>query len=270
MTSNFGFGLGLRSPHIQQFLHERPKDVQWLEILSDNYLNAHGGYHAMLDDLRQDYPMLMHGVALSIGTTDPLDEAYLTGLRDIAQRLEIPFISDHLCFTGIGNEFSHDLLPIPYTEEALQHLIPRIHHVQEVTAKPLVLENASTYLEFDGNTLHEAEFFSALHQATGCGILLDINNVYVSSTNHGWNPQTYIDAIPAASIMQYHLAGHTDCGDHLIDTHDAAVSDAVWALYRYTLGQKGPRSTLLEWDANIPELSVLQAELQKARQQVAA
>lgn len=239
--------------------------MEWLEIISENYMRAHPGYLEMLTDLRKDYPFVMHGVALSIGSTDALDEAYLRDLKKLATHLDAAWVSDHLCYTGVQHESSHDLLPIPYTEEALRHLIPRIHHVQETLGRAFVFENASTYLEFDGNTISEAEFLTQLHQRTGCGVLLDVNNVHVSATNHGWDAQCYIDAIPSAAIVQYHLAGHTDKGTHLIDTHNAPVIDAVWDLYSYALKTHGMRSTMVEWDADIPEFEVLQAELQHAR-----
>jgi uncharacterized protein (UPF0276 family) len=264
-TPDLGFGLGLRAPHYETFLDERPKSVGWLEIISENYIHAHPGYWKMLADLRHDYPFVMHGVSLSIGSTDGLDADYLKSLRKLADYLEVAWVSDHLCYTGVNKENTHDLLPIPYTEEALKHLIPRIHKVQEALGRNLVFENASSYLEFNGSTLSEPEFLQALHKATGCGILLDVNNVYVSSFNHGWDAKTYIDAIPTDAIMQYHLAGHTNKETHLIDTHNAPVIDQVWELYRHTLQTKGFKSTMIEWDADIPAFEVLEAELGKAK-----
>lgn len=264
--TNLGFGLGLRAPHYDTFLEDRPKEVAWLEIISENYMRAHLGYWEMLADLRQDYPFVMHGVALSIGSTDALDETYLQQLSALANHLEAPWVSDHLCYTGVQGEHTHDLLPIPYTEEALAHIIPRIHHVQEALGRAFVFENASTYLEFDGDTISEPEFLTELHQRTDCGILLDINNVHVSSTNHGWDAQGYIDAIPSEAIVQYHLAGHTDKGTHLIDTHNAPVIEKVWELFAYTLKTHGARSTMVEWDVDVPVFPVLLAELERAKQ----
>lgn len=264
-VSQLGFGLGLRTPHYETFLNERPRSVAWLEIISENYMRAHPGYWRMLADLRQDYPLVMHGVSLSIGATDALDADYLSDLKKLADHLEVAWVSDHLCYTGVNHENTHDLLPIPYTEEALRHLIPRVHAVQEMLGRPMVFENASSYLEFAGATMDEPEFFRALVQATGCGILLDVNNVYVSSFNHGWDAKAYIDAIPAEAIVQYHLAGHTDKKSHLIDTHNAPVIDPVWDLYRYTLETKGMISTMIEWDTDIPAFTVLEAELEKAK-----
>jgi hypothetical protein len=265
VATSLGFGLGLRTPHYETFLNERPRSVGWLEIISENYMRAHPGYWQMLADLRQDYPLVMHGVSLSIGSTDALDRAYLNDLKKLADHLAVAWVSDHLCYTGVNHENTHDLLPIPYTEEALKHLIPRVHKVQEILGRPMVFENASSYLEFACATMNEPEFLQALTKATGCGILLDVNNVYVSSVNHGWDAKAYIDAIPAEAIMQYHLAGHTDKQTHLIDTHNAPVIDPVWDLYRYTLETKGMKSTMIEWDADIPAFAVLEAELEKAK-----
>ena len=259
-----GFGLGLRQPHFEQVMQQKPA-IGWFEIISENYIAAHEGYKRYLTDLRKDYPLVMHGVCLSIGSTDPLDEAYLQQLKSLAERLQPAWVSDHLCYTGVNGVNTHDLLPIPYTQEALSHLIPRIHHVQEKLGRAFVFENASTYLEFNGNTISEPEFLAELHKATGCGILLDVNNVYVSSVNHGWDARGYIDALPAHAIMQYHLAGHTVKAGYLVDTHNAPVVDEVWELYRYTLQQKGLRSTMIEWDDDIPPFATLLDELAKAR-----
>ncbi len=262
---NLGFGLGLRSPHYTEILETRPR-LGWLEILSENFLTAPASSWRMLASLRADYPLVMHGVSLSIGSTDPLNTDYLAKLRTLADFLEVSWISDHLCFTGMMRQNTHDLLPIPYTQEAVNHLIPRIQKVQDILGRAFVFENASTYLEYNGATLSEPELLTELHQRTGCGILLDINNVHVSSFNHGWDARAYIDAIPAEAIVQYHLAGHADKQTYLLDTHDAAIADPVWELYRYTLKTKGMRSTMIEWDAEIPPLNTLMAELDKARQ----
>jgi uncharacterized protein (UPF0276 family) len=262
--SNLGFGLGLRTPHYEQVLNEKP-DVGWFEIISDNYITAHKGYLEYLMDLRQDYPIIMHGVSLSIGSTDPLNDDYVKKLKALADHIEAPWVSDHLCFTGVNRQNSHDLLPVPYTEEAIAHIIPRVHKLQEILGREFVFENASSYLEFNGSTISEAEFLNELCAKTGAKILLDVNNVYVSSFNHGWNAKNYIDTINAEHIQQYHLSGHTDKGSYLFDTHDDFVTDKVWQLYDYTIKQKGFKSTMIEWDANIPELAVLLAELDKAR-----
>lgn len=261
---NLGYGLGLRSAHYDIVRDEKPA-VGWFEIISENFIAAHQGYQKLLADLRADYPIIMHGVSLSIGATHPLDKDYLKKLKALADMLQVPWVSDHLCFTGTQSHNTHDLLPIPYTEEALAHVVPRVHALQEAMGRPFVFENASSYLEFNGSTINEPEFLRELCQRTGCGILLDVNNVYVSSFNHGWDAKAYIDAIPAASVVQYHLAGHRNKGSHIIDTHDDFVIDEVWELYRYTLSRIGMRSTMIEWDDAIPEFSVLLAELEKAK-----
>lgn len=260
---NLGFGLGLRSPHYELVQETRP-DVGWFEIISENFIGAHQGYRDFLADLRRDYPIIMHGVSLSIGSTDALNREYLSKLKNLADFLEVPWLSDHLCYTGVLGENSHDLLPIPYTEEALAHLVPRVHALQEALGRPFAFENASSYLEFAGATIPEQEFLRELCAQTGCGILLDVNNVYVSSFNHGWNAEAYLDAIPPEAVVQYHLAGHRNKGTHIIDTHDEPIIDDVWALYRYTLQKIGARSTMIEWDDAIPPFEDLLAELRKA------
>ncbi len=262
---SLGFGVGLRRPHYDTFLKERPQSIEWLEIISENFMKAHRGYWELLADLRHDYPFVMHGVSMSIGSTDPLNTYYLDALKKLADFIEVSWLSDHLCYTGVNGENTHDLLPIPYTEEALAHLIPRIHQVQEHLGRTMSFENASSYLEFDGEVMSEPEFFTELHKATGCGILLDVNNVHVSATNHEWDAKGYIDAMPSDAIVQYHLAGHTNKGSHLIDTHDTLVIDEVWALYEYTLARHGMRSSMVEWDGNIPPFTELEAEVNKAR-----
>lgn len=260
-----GFGLGLRAPHYDTILADRPKGVQWFEIISENFIEAHKGYWDFLADLRQDYPIVMHGVSLSIGGADPLNTDYLQKLKSLAQFLEAPWVSDHLCFTGAGGHNTHDLLPIPYNEESLTHIASRIHAVQEALARPLVLENPSSYLEFKNSTINEQDFLVSLCQRTGCKLLLDVNNVYVSAFNHGFDAKAYIDAIPKESIVQIHLAGHSNHGDYIIDTHDAPVIDEVWQLYAYTIQKKGKISTMVEWDDNIPAFGVVLTELEKAR-----
>jgi uncharacterized protein (UPF0276 family) len=261
-----GFGLGLRSPHYDIILERRPKTVDWFEIISENFIEAHQGYWDFLADLRRDYPIVMHGVGMSIGGTDPLDSAYLKKLKALADFLETPWVSDHVCWTGVHGKNTHDLLPVPYTEAALKHMSDRIGQVQDALKRPVVLENPSTYLEFADSQILEWEFLARMSEASGCGLLLDVNNVYVSAFNHGYDAKRYIDAIPKMSIAQIHLAGHKNCGTHIIDTHDAQVIDAVWDLYAYAIQTKGLPSTMIEWDDHIPEFDVLAAELDKARQ----
>lgn len=261
---DLGFGLGLRAPHYDAILSDRP-NVGWFEIITENFIGAHTGYRDFLADLRADYPFVMHGVSLSIGSTDPLDRDYLKRLKSFADFLAPAWVSDHLCFTGVQGKNTHDLLPVPYTEDALRHIANRVRQVQDILERPLVLENPSTYIAFNGQTLSEAEFIAALADEADCALLLDVNNVHVSAFNHGLDARAYIDAIPAHRIAQIHLAGHKDCGHYKIDTHDREVPDAVWDLYRYTIAAKGFHPTMIEWDDAIPAFPVLLAELDKAR-----
>lgn len=260
-----GFGLGLRAPHYEDILATRPKSIDWFEIISENYMDAHEGYWDFLADLRRDYPFVMHGVSLSIGGTDPINESYINQLKALIDFLQPAWVSDHLCFTSMNSHNTHDLLPVPYTRESLRHITSRIQQVQDKIGRPLVIENPSSYLEFVESKMSEADFMAKMAEQTGCGILLDVNNVYVSSFNHGFDARAYIDTIPAASIAQIHLAGHQNNDTHIIDTHDQPVIDEVWNLYAYTVQTKGFHSTMIEWDDHIPSLSTLIAELDKAR-----
>ena len=262
---NLGFGLGLRAPHYETILEKRPKTVDWFEIISENYIEAHKGHWNFLADLRADYPIVMHGVSLSIGSTDPLNSDYLKKLKALADFLEAPWVSDHLCWTGVLGKNTHDLLPVPYTDEALSHIVSRIKQVQDILGRRIVLENPSSYLEFADSTISEWEFLARMAQDADCGLLLDVNNIYVSAFNHGYDAKTYIDAIPAEHIVQMHLAGHHHHGTHIIDTHDSHVAEEVWKLYAYAVAIKGTASTMVEWDGDIPTFDVLIAELDKAR-----
>lgn len=258
------YGLGLRQPHYEQVLAEKPA-VDWFEVLTENVMGGHDGHREYLVDLRADYALALHGVGLSIGSTDALDTSYLRGLKSLADAIAPAFVSDHLCFTGVRGLNSHDLLPVPYTDIALQHIADRVEQVQQFLGRQLVLENPSTYGEYQASTLSEGEFLNRLAARTGCGLLLDINNIYVSARNHGSDPLQYLREIDPAAIAYVHLAGHRDFGTHIVDTHDAPVADAVWQLYRAAVRQFGPLHTLLEWDGNIPPLAMLCAELDKAR-----
>jgi len=261
---NLGLGLGLRSVHLAQLLRERPT-IDWFELISENYLDCQGWRRHALAELAEHYPLVMHGVSLSIGSCDPLDFAYLDKLRLLADAIGARWVSDHLCWTGVAGQTTHDLLPLPLTEGTLHHVIRRIRIVQDVLQRPLVIENPSSYARFRADALTEWEFLSRMAQEADCGLLLDVNNVYVASVNHGFDPRHYIDAIPPERVIQMHLAGHRQFGSYILDTHDAPVSAAVWQLYRYAVGRIGSVATLLEWDAEIPALEVLQAELGKAR-----
>jgi uncharacterized protein (UPF0276 family) len=260
---NLGLGVGLRNQHFPYLLQHDPQ-VDWFEIISENFFDDFGYARHVLERMAEIRPIVMHGVSLSIGSTDALDRTYLGRLKELAAFVQPRWISDHLCFTGVMGVNTHDLLPMPLTEESLAHVAARVDEVQEFLGRPLVLENPSTYLEFKHSTIPEWEFLSELARRTGCGILLDVNNVYVSAYNHGFDAEHYIRCLPAASIMQIHLAGPSDCGRYLIDTHDSPVPAPVWRLYKLAQERTGGVSTLLEWDANIPDFPELVAELQKA------
>ncbi len=263
-----GFGLGLRVEHYRDFIEpnlDRDARVDWLEVISENFMVPGGKPLFYLDAIRARYPMVMHGVSLSIGSIDPLDLQYLADLKALAHRIEPAWVSDHLCWTGVDHTNLHDLLPMPYTEEALQHLCRRVDQVQNYLDRPLVLENVSSYIQFKSDEMSEWEFIAALSKRSGCELLLDVNNIYVSSVNHQFNAKTYIDAMPAAQIRQIHLAGHEDHGDYIIDTHDHEVCEPVWALYDYAIRRFGMRPTMIERDGNIPPLAALLTELNVAR-----
>jgi len=262
---DLGFGIGLRSVHYEHVLNNKPS-IDWFEILSENYMDTGGRPLHVLDQVAERYPVVLHGVSLSVGSTDPIDFDYLKKLKALGKRINARWISDHLCWTGVAGHNTHDLLPMPYTNEALKHTIERVKIIQDFMERPIALENASTYLEFSASTWHEADFIRELTEKADCGILLDVNNVYVSSFNHGFDPKAYIDKIPVDRVVQMHLAGHTNKGTHILDTHSDYVIDSVWELYRYAHRRLGGVSTLLEWDANIPDFDVVHGEALKARQ----
>ena len=264
LQPNLGFGLGLRSEHYLDLIeHQQP--VDWLEILSENYMIAGGKPLYYLDKICERYPVVMHGVSLSIGSADPLNQTYLHDLKKLAQRVKPKWISDHLCWTGTNGINLHDLMPLPYTDEALQHLVERIKKVQDFLGQRILLENVSSYLTYQHSTISEWEFLSAIAQQADCLILLDINNIHVSAHNHGFNSLTYLAALPAERIQQIHLAGHLNKGDYSIDTHDHDIIDSVWELYEESILRFGPISTMIERDDDIPPLNILLDELQKAR-----
>ena len=262
---DLGLGLGLRSLHFMHILEHWPK-VDWFEIISENFMDSQGRPRHVLGQIAARYPIVMHGVSLSIGSTDPLNMDYLRRLKNLAEDIKPKWISDHVCWTGVAARNTHDLLPIPYSEETLRHVTERVRIVQDFLERPLILENPSTYVEFAGSTMSEAEFISRLAEDTNCGLLLDVNNVYVSSFNHDRDPAEFIRSIPHDRVVQFHLAGHTNCTTHLIDTHDGHVIDPVWDLYRMAHQLTGGVSTLLEWDASIPPFPVLHEEVLKAKQ----
>jgi len=261
---DLGFGLGLRPCHYHHLL-ANPAGVGWFEIISENFMDDHGFARHVLLTLARQVPIVMHGVSLSIGSTSPLDRDYLAGLRALAELVCPAWISDHLCWTSADGHNTHDLMPMPLTEEALEHVTERVRRVQDFLGRPLVLENPSTYLEFAHSVIPEWEFLSALTERTGCGLLLDVNNVFVSAYNQGFEPERYIRSLPADRIVQIHLAGPTSYGRFLVDTHDHPVPTQVWRLYLLAQELTGGVSTLLEWDAAIPPYPELVAELDKAR-----
>lgn len=259
-------GIGLRAPHHREVLERRP-DVGWFEAHSENYFGG-GSARSVLERVRRDYPLSLHGVGLSLGTTDELDADHLNEVVRLARELEPTLVSEHLCWGSAGGVFANDLLPLPYTEEALQHMIARVGQVQDALGRQMLIENVSSYLQFEHSTIDEWDFLAALSNATGCGLLLDVNNVHVSAMNHGFDPHRFLEALSRESVSEIHLAGHSvqQIGGREIrvDTHDAPVCEEVWKLYSSALERFGPVPTLIEWDADIPSLDVLVAEARKA------
>ena len=264
MSSDADFGLGLRPEHYEE-IAASPGKVGWFEALSENYMVKGGMPLYWLDRIRRDYPMALHGVSLSIGTTDPLDTAYLDELKALADRVQPMWVSDHLCFTGLGGLNMHDLLPLPYTEEALNHVTERVLRVQDHLGRRLVLENVSSYVTYAASEMTEWDFIAALCQRADCDILLDVNNVYVSAFNHEFDAMAFLRAMPRARVRQFHLAGHTHKGSHIIDTHDHPIVPDVWDLYAEAVKLFPGVPTMIERDADIPPYAELLAELDQAR-----
>ena len=260
---DLGVGVGLRTVHFGHILSKAP-EVDFFEALTENFLDTGGRPRHVLDRVAERYPIVLHGVSMSIGGTDPLDLGYLRKVKALAARDKARWVSDHLCFTGVSGRNTHDLLPLPYTEETLRHVVSRVKKASDVLEQPLVLENPSSYLEFRSSTMSEAAFFARLLGDADCGMLLDVNNVYVSSVNHGFDPVAYLDALPHDRVVQYHLAGHTDKGTHLLDTHSARMKEEVWRLYAHAIALTGPRATLFEWDEDIPDFETVHGEAKKA------
>lgn len=260
-----GIGIGLRTTHYAHVLSQRPA-IDWFEIITENFLATGGRPLRVLEQIAEHYPTVFHGVSLSIGSTDPIDRDYLRQIKDLAARIRPHWISDHVCWTGVAGRNVHDLLPLPYTEECLRHVVSRIRQVQDVLERPIALENPSSYVEFRASQMSEAEFLARMAEDADCGLLLDVNNVFVSSRNHDFDPYAYVDAIPADRVVQFHVAGHTDKGTHLLDTHTGTARSEVWDLLRHALGRTGPRAILYEWDEDIPEFDVVHAEALRARE----
>ena len=263
-SSPLGFGLGLRTAHYEAILDTKPA-LDWFEVISENYMVSGGRPLANLMRIRDDYPMAMHGVSLSIGSSDPLNVEYLRELKKLADRIEPAIISDHLCWTGVAGKNLHDLMPIPYTEEAIAHVADRVRQVQDFLGRQILLENVSSYITFAHSEMSEWDFLRAIAERADCHILLDINNIFVSAFNHGFEPIDYVMGIPVDRVRQFHLAGHENRGDIIIDTHDAPVIDPVWDLYAEACKRFGPVSTMIERDDNIPPLEELLVELDHAR-----
>jgi len=263
-TPDLGIGVGLRVPHYGTVFEAWPK-MDWFEIISENFMVSGGLPRRNLDRALSHYPIVQHGVSLSIGTVDPLDRDYLARLKTLTRHTRTPWVSDHLCWTGAHGTNLHDLLPLPYTEETVRHVAERIRVVQDLLELPFVIENVSSYLTYTHSTMTEWAFLSAIADEADCGILLDVNNIYVSAFNHGFDAMEYVRGVPHRRVVQYHLAGHTHFGKYIIDTHSGHVIDGVWDLYRKACELTGPVSTLIEWDDDIPEFDVLAAEAEKAR-----
>lgn len=269
VQGDLGIGIGLRTAHYATVLEEKPA-VDFFEILSENYMHTGGRPLRVLDEVAAHYPVVMHGVSMNIGSTDPLDREYLNELRALQRRCGARWISDHICWTGVDGKNLHDLLPLPYSKAALAHLVERVNAVQDILEQPLVLENPSTYLQFAGADFTEVEFLQELTAATGCGLLMDVNNVFVCAENHGFDATAYLRAVPWDHVVYFHLAGHSVLETHRLDTHDGPVCDEVWELYGLAHELSGGRSTLLEWDAHIPSFDEVHAEAQKAERHRAA
>jgi uncharacterized protein (UPF0276 family) len=258
-----GHGVGLRPRHFARWLSERPF-VDWVEATSENYLGLGGRPYAVLEKVRCDLPVVLHGVSLSIGATEPLDDRYLASLRRLVGRIEPALVTDHLCWGRHGGRYVHDLWPLPNTEEAVTHVVERVGRVQELLGRQIALENVSSYVAYRDSTMAEWELLAAVAERADCGILLDVNNVHVSAYNHGFDPHAYLAGLPRERVVQVHLAGHEDKGAYLLDSHDAAVPPPVWDLYREAVTRFGHVPTLVEWDDRIPELEVLVGESRKA------
>jgi uncharacterized protein len=261
---DLGVGVGFRSPHHARVLEDRPP-MDWFEVISENFMVAGGRPLENLARLCDGYAVVPHGVSLAIGSVEPLDEDYLAKLRTLLDRLDPPWVSDHLCWGRAPGIHLHDLLPLPYTREAVEHVVERVKRVQGTLERPFALENVSAYMAYRASTMPEWEFVAEIAERADCGLLLDCNNVYVSARNHGFDPTLHIDAMPEGRVVQMHLAGHTDKGAYLLDTHSNHVRDEVWALYRRAIARCGRVATLVEWDDDIPAWDVLAAEAQKAR-----
>ncbi len=259
-----GFGLGLRTPHYDYVLEHQPP-VDWFEIISEDYLGLAGRSRYYLDAIKEHYPLVMHGVSMSLGSADPLDKHYLKQLKALADHVNPPWFSDHLCWTGVHGKNMHDLLPLPYTDEAIRQVSEKVRQAQDYLQRPMLLENVSSYITYEDSAMTEWDFYRAVCEEADCLMLLDVNNIYVSAFNHDFDAMDYLLAIDKKRVQQFHIAGHDNCGNHIVDTHDHPVIDPVWDLYQAACQRFGPVSTMIERDANIPEFPELFAELQQAK-----
>ncbi len=261
---HLGFGVGLRSAHYDHLLTHWP-EVDWFEVVSENFMDSGGRPRHVLDEIAARYPVVAHGVSLSIGSTDPLNRDYLARLKRFVDELQPAWVSDHVCFTGVAGRNTHELVPIPFTEESLTHVVERVGAVQELLERRLVLENPSSYVTYVQSTMTEWEFLGRLAEEADCGLLLDVANVRLSAVNHGFDAVEYLEDLPHERIVQMHLAGHTEMGTHIVDTHDRPVADPVWELYRRASELTGGVSTLIEWDEELPPFAEVHAEALKAK-----
>ena len=259
-----GFGLGLRPNHYEEILSTNPP-VDWFEVITENYLVPGGKPHYYLNQICERYPVVMHGVSMSIGSTDPIELDYLRQVKQLSERIKPKWISDHLCWTGVSGKNMHDLLPLPYTEESIQHIVGRIQRIQDFLGQQILIENVSSYITYQQSQMTEWEFISEISNQADCHILLDLNNIYVSSVNHGFDPSIYLTNVPKNRVCQFHLAGHSNMGNYIIDTHDQDIINPVWNLYAEAIKHFGFVSTMIERDDNIPPLESLITELNHAR-----
>lgn len=262
---DLGLGIGLRSVHYPHILEHSPK-IDWFEIISENYMETEGRPLQIVEEIAERYAIVMHGVSMSIGSTDPINWDYMEKLKKLAARVNAKWLGDHLCWTGVAGKNGHDLYPVPTNEESLKWVVGRIRQIQDFLERPLVIENPSTYVSFTADSMSEEEFLARMAEDSDCALLLDVNNVYVSSRNHGFDPIDYLEKIPLDRVVQIHLAGHTDKETHCIDTHDGVVIDEVWRLYDWVMKRAGNRSTLLEWDDEIPSFEEVHNEVLRAEQ----
>jgi uncharacterized protein (UPF0276 family) len=264
-NQNLGVGIGLRVPHYSHILSEKPT-VDWFEIISENFMVDGGRPLEVLDQIADQYTVIMHGVSMYFGSTDPVNREHLKNLKALIRRTNTPWLSDHLCWGSVDGNYSHDLLPMPYTKSAALVAAEKIRFVRDTLDIPICVENVSSYAEYNASTMTEWQFLSEVVEKADCGILLDVNNIYVSAQNHGFDPYTYIDNIPLHRVGQIHIAGHSKYERFIIDTHDSAPIDPVWQLYAYVIAKIGSTPTLLEWDAHIPSFNEVHTEALKARQ----